>query len=83
MLEDGVFLAFLLTPSYPLTPHTAPTNCWRSRVTVFRLELEFGPGHQRIELGDQVTCFLGVSCMKLTCNPGSALRSYGPSQMFG
>lgn len=83
MLWDGVFLAFLPTPTNPPTPHTAPTNCWRSRVAVFRFELELGPGHQRIELGDQVTYFLGVSCMKLTCNPGSALRSYGRSQVFG
>ena len=52
MLWDGVFLAILPTPTYPPTPHTAPANCWRSRVAVFHLELEFGPGHQRIELGD-------------------------------
>lgn len=71
-LWDGVFLPFTVL-LLPRPPHPAPTNCWRSCVVVFCLELEFGNGHKRVELGDQVTYFRGVPCMKLTCNSRSAL----------
>lgn len=59
MLWDGAlspFTSLLLSPN----PTYCPLQTVGVRVWLFRLELEFGPGHQRIELRDQVTYFLGV-----------------------
>lgn len=53
------FKPFYSPPPIP-QPRILPLQTVGLRVWLFRLELEFGPGHQRIELRDQVTYFLGV-----------------------